>query len=38
LLGVQLPRRLRAYIGNPTPERLHAELHRITRRWRRWIG
>jgi integrase len=38
LLGVQLPRWLRAYIGNPTPERLHAELHRITRRWRRWIG
>jgi integrase len=38
LLGVQLPRRLRPYVGVPTPERLHAELHRITRRWRRWIG
>jgi integrase len=38
LLGVQLPRRLRPYVGVPTPERLYAELHRITRRWRRWIG
>jgi integrase len=38
LLGVQLPRRLRPYVGVPTPERFHAELHRITRRWRRWIG
>jgi site-specific recombinase XerC len=38
LLGIQLSPRLRAHIGAPTPERLHAELHRITRRWRRWIG
>lgn len=38
LLGLQLPRRLRAYVGAPTPEHLRGELHRITRRWRRWIG
>jgi integrase len=38
LLGVQLPSPLRPYSSAPTPERLHAELHRITRRWRRWIG
>jgi integrase len=38
LLGVQLPLRLRPYVGAPTPERLRAELYRITRRWRRWIG
>jgi integrase len=37
LLGVQLPRRLRPWVGIPTHERLHAELHKITRRWRRWI-
>ena len=37
LLGVPLPATLRPYVA-PTPERLHAELYRLTRRWKCWIG
>jgi integrase len=37
LLGVPLPRKLRRYVGPVSRERLHRELHKISRRWRRWI-
>jgi hypothetical protein len=37
LLGVPLPPQLRSCVA-PTRERLHRELFRVTRRWRRWIG
>jgi site-specific recombinase XerC len=37
LLGIPLPRKLGRYVGPITRERLHRELHKISRRWRRWI-
>jgi integrase len=38
LLGIPLHPRLRPHVSIPTRERLHTELYRLARRWRRWVG